>query len=423
VFDTSNPELAEKQKQLAYAIAISADKHLSAESRNRALDHLAGNEIRNVEILANEIRNADAIDTTTGQMVDAKPVKVEQRDQVAPVETRAHIEAEQRSAIAANPIGVPSGEKRANAGTLLGAEVRAISGASGLGAAFTPAENAGFAIDFLSKNAVFLRSGVQVIRTAGDSIVIPHLTSDGTASTVAEGSALPSSDPVAEALTAVPRKFAQTALVGNETLADSKPSALEALGNSLVRGVGLAYDLAAFEGNGTSPNVRGLKNVSGIQTFFVGVNGAALASLDPIADALGMLAEQNANDEGAVIVMPPRTWRAIMKLKEASGSNKSLVQDSSGSASGGVVRALFGRPVFLSGNLSLTEAQGTSGNVASSIYVYDPAQIYAVIREDTVFDVNPYQYGSTDQTLVRALMRADVLVPNPTAVVRITGVL
>ncbi|SBT51976.1 phage major capsid protein, HK97 family [Micromonospora auratinigra] len=307
------------------------------------------------------------------------------------------------------------------AGDLLAAEVRALTGASGMGAVFTPAENAAFAIDFLRKRSVIFRSGVNVIRTTGDSIVIPHMTSDGTAGAIAESASIPLSDPNAEALTATPRKFAQGTAVPNEVLADSKPAALEQLSKSLIASVGLAYDLSALEGNGTAPNVRGLKNVSGIGSVTNGTNGGALTNLDVIADALGMLAEANADDESAVIVMAPRTWRAIMKLKEATGSNKSLIQNSAGSAANGVTRALFGRPVFLSGNLSLTETLGTGTNL-SSVYVYVPSELYAVVREDAVFDVNPYIYGDKDQTLVTAKMRADLLVPNPGAVVRISGV-
>ncbi|MFC7544850.1 phage major capsid protein [Plantactinospora sp. GCM10030261] len=370
-------------------------------------------------ILPIESRHA-AIDTLAPELATTD-TEVEDRAQVSPVETRAAVDAEQRSVIAANPVGVPGTRTEVRAGDLLAAEVRALTGASGMGAAFTPAEQAGYVLDFLAKSSVIFRSGVQIIRTSGDSIVIPHMTSDGSAGAIAESANVPLSDPNAESLTAVPRKFMQGTRVPNEVLADSKPAALEQLSRSLIRSVGLAYDLSCFEGNGTAPNVRGFKNVSGIGTLSNGTNGGALTNLDVIADALGMLAEANADEESAVIVMAPRAWRGILKMKEGTGSNKSLIQDSAGSATGGVTRALFGRPVYLSGNLSLTETQGTGTNM-SSIYVYVPGEVYAVVREDAVFDVNPFVYGATDETLVTARMRADLLVPNPTAVVRISGV-
>jgi HK97 family phage major capsid protein len=386
------------------------------------IDTASGTRFAPAMVRAVNLAGAERVNAIAAVAEDMKNADAEQRADADQGETRTAVEAEQRSAIAANPVGVPGTRSEVRAGDLLAAEMRAISGAAGMGAAFTPAENATFAIDFLAKSSVIFRSGVNVIRTTGDSIVLPHLTSDGSAGAIAQAANIPLSDPSAESLTAVPQKFIQGSRVANEVLADSKPAALDALGKSLIRSVGLAFDNRAFEGNGVAPDIRGFKNVSGIGAVSMGTNGAAVTNLDPFADALGMLAEANADEEAAVIVMHPKVWRAILKLKEATGSNKSLIQDSAGSAASGVTRALFGRPVFLSGNLSTDETQGTGTN-ASSIYVYVPSEVYAVVREDAVFDVNPYVYGATDETLVTAKMRADILVPNPGAVVRIAGVL
>ncbi|MEU1585227.1 phage major capsid protein [Micromonospora sp. NPDC005710] len=361
-----------------------------------------------------ESRNA-AIETLN-------PADIEQRTEVEAVENRAAVQAEQRSAIAANPVGVPSGDRQVRAGDLLAAEARAISGAAGMGAAFTPAENANFAVDFLAKTSVLFASGVNVLRTTGDSIVVPHMLSDGIATPVAEGQPLPISDPNGESLTAVIRKWAQQTTINNEVIADAKPSVLDQAAKSLLRSVALGYDKSAFEGTGTAPDIRGLKNVAGIGTFPITANGSAITNLDAIADALALLDAANADSDSAVIVMPPRTWSAITKIKQATGSNLSVVQDASGSASGGVERRLFGRRVFTSANLTLTEAEGTSGNVCNSIYVYVPSEVWAVVREDTLYTVNPWALGASDQTLVTAKFRGDLLVPNPSAVVRITGV-
>jgi hypothetical protein len=116
----------------------------------------------------------------------------------------------------------------------------------------------------MAKASVLFRSGVQIIRTGNDSIAIPHMLSDGTAGAIAENTTLPVSDPTGESLVATPRKFAQATRIGNETLADSTPAILDNLAKSLLRSVGLAFDASALEGNGTAPNVRGLKNVVSI---------------------------------------------------------------------------------------------------------------------------------------------------------------
>lgn len=83
---------------------------------------------------------------------------------------------------------------------------------------------------------------------------------------------------------------------------------------------------------------------------------------------------------------------------------------------------LFGVPVYLSGQLSVTETQGSS-NVASSIYVYEASQVIAIRRNATEIRVNPYRLFNSDQSVIRALARWDVQVPNAKSVVRIAGVL
>jgi hypothetical protein len=100
-------------------------------------------------------------------------------------------------------------------------------------------------------------------------------------------------------------------------------------------------------------------------------------------------------------------WRSLIKLKEqTSGNNKPLLAEHATSPAGPVgggadagrqsVGSIYGVPVWLSSQLSTTETQGTA--TTSSAYVYDAAQIVAV-------------------------MRADLLVPYPEAVVRISGIL
>ena len=57
------------------------------------------------------------------------------------------------------------------------------------------------------------------------------------------------------------------------------------------------------------------------------LRGRAVTNLDPIADAIGLLEQSNVAPP-YVVVMHPRTWGAIRKLKEQpSGHNKPLVAD------------------------------------------------------------------------------------------------
>ena len=86
--------------------------------------------------------------------------------------------------------------------------------------------------------------------------------------------------------------------------------------------------------------------------------------LPSLSLAIGLLAASNAT--AGAIVMHPRTWRTILKIKEVSGSAKPVIQEEAGGPTAAPRRALYGVPVFLSSQISITETQGTSGAVASS---------------------------------------------------------
>lgn len=285
------------------------------------------------------------------------------------------------------------------------------------GRAFTPYEAGAFFFDKLAAQSVGLLSGFTVIRTDRRELQVPRLTADAGSAWRNEGDDLLTADPLADTITATPRKLAGLNILSNEVRVDSVPAILDMVGKSLARSLGLKLDAGFFEGSGTAPEIRGLKSTSGIGSVSMGANGAAPANLDAIADAINLLESNNAVP--GAIVMPPRTWGTLSKLKEATGSNKPvLINDA---PTEGIKRSVYGVPVFLTSQLGIAETQGTATN-ASSIYVFDPSQIVAVIRSDVTLEVDGSAAFRTDQSMVRAILRADMVVPNPAAVVRIAGV-
>ena len=116
-------------------------------------------------------------------------------------------------------------------------------------------------------------------------------------------------------LTATPHKLAHRVEVTNEVIDDSEPSVTEVLSAHLATMLGLKLDRSIFEGTGTAPRFRGIKNVAGTQTVSMGTNGGPVTDLDPVADAIGLLEQANVAPP-YVAVMHARTWGAIRKLKE-----------------------------------------------------------------------------------------------------------
>jgi HK97 family phage major capsid protein len=283
-------------------------------------------------------------------------------------------------------------------------------------AAIAPGEISTYLFDKLRPASVMLQAGINVVTTTRDSVTWPKLSADVTPTWYSEMDAITPGDPSFVSLTATPRKLAHLVQVSNETVDDSDPGVVTVLNTHLATMLALRLDYFLLEGNGTAPQIRGLKSTSGIQTIDNGgANGGQLTNLDAIADAIGLL--EAANVPGPyVTVMPPRTWAAIRKFKDTT--NAPLL---TATPTVDAPMQVFNSRVFTSAQLTVAETQGTSTD-ANSIYVFSPSQIILVRRQDAVIELDRSRLFNVDASELRAKARVDVLVPNPVSVVRIKGV-
>lgn len=305
----------------------------------------------------------------------------------------------------------------------------ALNEGSGLGQALTPPEYYEGFWDLLAPASVALASGMTVLDTQNSALMLPAVTSDPAAAWTPEGAPIPlSNDPGGRYVTAVPRKLASLVVLSNEVVRDSSPAALGVIEFQLARSLALGLDKAVFQGSGTAPEIRGLRNLSGAQTVDVGTNGAALTNLDPFAQALGLLDAANATGPRA-IVMHPSVWQVLSKIKERTDSVRPLMTVAT-APTAAAERSIYGVPVYLTSQLDTTEAHGTS-NSTSSAWVYDASQVIVVRRlalgangttTPALVEVDQSVLFNSDQAVIRGVLRADVAVPNPQAVVRIEGI-
>lgn len=298
-------------------------------------------------------------------------------------------------------------------GTWLAHELRALLGASGAGSQVTPTDNRNEFFDLLYAETAAIRAGARTIRTNKDTVVVPRLTSDVGASWTAEAATITQTSLGADAVSTSMYKLAAIERASNEALADSEPSLLDIIGRSIMRSLSLGLDAAFFQGTGTG-QPTGLKNTAAIQTV---AQGGALANLDSFAEAIGLLGQENA--QAGAMVMHPKVWKAVSKLKEApSGNNKPLVQTEQGGPTVEPRRSLYGVPVHTTTALVTNEGAGTN---ESSIYVFDPRMTYFIMRDDPRVERDSSRLFNSDESEIRGLLRAGVAVAAPKAVVRITG--
>lgn len=282
----------------------------------------------------------------------------------------------------------------------------------------SPPAFADFFFDRLAAESVLLAAGARVIPTDRQTLNVPRLISDAAASWVAEGATIAETDPDLDEVVATPRKLAVLTSASNELFEDSNPDLANMLGASIARSMALKLDLGFFQGSGTAPEIRGLRNASGIQTISAGTNGGP-TTIDMIADALGALNAVNAGKRRAIF-MHPRTWTSYTKIKEISGSNRPVLLSDQmpGMAPQPMI---YSTPVYPSSQLAANETQGT-GTALSSIYVVDLDSTVVVRRRDlTVMRDSSFKFNS-DQTVIRATSRFDLVLAHPEGVVRVTGV-
>lgn len=284
--------------------------------------------------------------------------------------------------------------------------------------AITPPELATYLFDRLRARSVALASGIRVIATERETVTWPQIVSDPTPDWYGETELIVASDPVFASLTATPKKLAVRTEFSNEVLDDSVPDAGEVVRRLMLRALAEKLDLGIFEGNpaANADSIRGLKYTAGVvEIVHGGANGGQITNLDVIADAIALL--EAANVEAGAIVMHPRTWATIRKLKDAQ--QRPLIGDFAEDAR----PRLFGLPVYTTTALAVNETTGTS-NDTSSIYVYatDETGPVLVRRKDAEVELDRSRLFNVDMSEMRGKLRAALLVPQPTAVVRVRGV-
>jgi HK97 family phage major capsid protein len=372
-------------------------------------------ELRNTE--ASKVLDASTTagrDTLLASEQRSYDTHVRERDAVLALQLAVEKRTEQRSFVPASQQAAPGGAASKKGG-LFGLELRALAGSATPGSVISPDEWSANFIDRLAAQSVMLKAGVRRMTTSRDALHIPRIDTDPAAGFYAEGAPITSSDPGYTDIVATPRKLASLQTISNELIADSNPDVIALLEMQVARSLALAFDLACFEGSGTPPAIRGLKNVAGITVD--ATLAAAPTNLDVFATAIATLAGFNAT--ATAIVMHPRSWGELSKLKQGTANNNMpLLMEAAGSGGQEVARSIYGVPVYLSSQLSVAEGAGTE----TSAYVFEAAQLIAVFRQDTTITLDRSRLFNTDQSELRAILRADFIVPNPLAVVRISKI-
>jgi HK97 family phage major capsid protein len=262
----------------------------------------------------------------------------------------------------------------------------------------SPEDVQALVIEPLIRDAIATRVST-VVQTSSHDARFPIVKTDPTCGWTPEGTEIDTSDADLDELVATPLKLAGLTVCSNELVADSDPSALDIVGQGLVRDLQVRLD-AAYFGSTTADGPNGIAHLTGAQHVD---GGSALTDLDPFAEALSL-----AETVGSVItgfVASPANVLAVSTLKVAATYNQPLLGVDPSSPT---KRSVFGVPLYSS--------PAVDDDV---VWAIPSAKTFVVMRLPASVVTDSSAFFSSDRTAVRCTTRISFAFPHEAAVVRI----
>lgn len=245
-------------------------------------------------------------------------------------------------------------------------EQKALSWASGSGGGYWIAEEflGDSFIEALAAKTIVRRAGVTVLPCTNAPVLIPKISSGAIAYWVQQNATINASDQTPAQVSLSP-KFCVARTQMSEFLARAGGATAErVVTNDLTSVIARSIDSVVLSGevSTSTPYVpTGMSNTASINTVEIGTNGGAL-TLAHLRDMEYDLQSSNVEfDDTTCFIMHPRTWHGIQEFE--------MVQYSGQTSGGGfyfsaqpekaVARSIFGYPVYLSTQVSITGTKGT----------------------------------------------------------------
>lgn len=301
-------------------------------------------------------------------------------------------------------------------------------GTTSAGGALVPPQYIQEMLEIIRPETAAFRAGV-VARVVNSNLVyLPTMTTAAVASWIAENGAISPTDQVFGQQSASLSKLGAGVKVSNELIADSDPAIMEIVQQDLARVMALKLDLGIFEGSGSSPEIRGFANTSGVTAGpSMGANGRTPTFADLSTLLYGLEALNITDYDRFAFVMHPRAINTFRSIVDTLGYQILISNGGPQSPRGQVGSSLYGFPFYLTTQLSVARTVGTSSDT-TNIYFGRFWESYALMSGGLMIDTSQEAADATnsafwsDQTWIRAKQRVGFLVRRPAGVVVWTGV-
>lgn len=231
------------------------------------------------------------------------------------------------------------------------------------------------------------------VRTNSPEFRVPVVETDATSAWLNESEEFTPSDVETAPVVVTPTKVGALVRVPNELMADSDPSAMAVVGDSVVRSLRRSVD-QAFTGNLADPAPKGLASLTGV----IEVAAGAAFSVDSLYE--GMYA-------AAAVDSQITAW--IMSAEDMAAFAVAEKESLAASAHDGVEFRVAGAPIIV-----------TPDTAPGVIWGVPRATSFAVIREDVTLAVSTDRFFTSDETAIRAVARVAFAWAHPEGIVKIT---
>lgn len=246
-----------------------------------------------------------------------------------------------------------------------------------------------------------------VVQTDSHSMRFPVVVSDPDTAWILEGAEIPVSESDLDEILVTPAGLKGLTVVSNELVSDSDPSALDVVGQGLVRDLRTKLD-AAWLGDTVTNGPNGLESLTGVTETTAVFDG----SLDVIAEAVSLAENAGAPTIHPVDGLPnfslvanPVDVLALSTAKVSTDSNQPLLGVDATAVTG---RSALGVRI----HSAPACAQGTA-------WLIPRDRVFVVLRNDPEVVADPSPFFSSYRTAIRAVLRVGFAFPHEAAVVRV----
>jgi HK97 family phage major capsid protein len=276
------------------------------------------------------------------------------------------------------------------------------------GGIMIPTPLAGSVIDLARAATRVIQAGAITVPMSSATLRYARLTQDATATWTPEAANIALSAPAFDSVTFTAHKLATMVVINNELLEDA-PNSEGVIENSIAQAIALALDYAALYGSGVAPQPQGLHGI--VPAVPAGGFPTYDTMLAAVADPRGFNFEPNA------VIYSARTAKTLATLKT---STLEYLQPPADYAA---LTKLVTNQIPNNLGTGTNESQAFVGQWNQLALGLRSSLQIEVSREAGYYDGSAQQSAfSKDQTVIRAILRADWQPLHLNAFAEVTGI-